>query len=181
MKQLFLIRHAKSSWKEQVSDFDRKLNIRGKKNAPEMGKRLKKQNLIPDLIISSPAKRALCTAKRIAKELGYDPASIRLEPKLYEASYEGFLSVIHGIEGEFNKVFVVGHNPSITEVVNELGDKPVDNIPTCGITGITFQAGQWNEIVYRGSTFLYDYPKSKITEKEKSIKATQEQIINPMV
>jgi phosphohistidine phosphatase len=161
MKQLFLIRHAKSSWKDtSISDFDRKLNPRGKKNAPEMGKRLKKRNFIPDLIISSPAKRAISTAKLVAKELGIDPKDIRIEPKLYEASYEGFLSVIHSIEEQFNNVFVVGHNPSITEVMNELGDHRINNASTCSVMGIGFNAQHWNEIVYRGSTFYFDFPKN---------------------
>lgn len=187
MKQLFLIRHAKSSWKDtSVSDFDRKLNPRGKKNAPEMGKRLKKHAFVPDLIISSPAKRAICTAKRIAKELGYQESQIRIEPKLYEASYEGFLSVIHSIDSEVSNVFIVGHNPSITEVVNELGDKSIDNMPTCGVTGISFQAAHWNEIVYRGSTFFHDFPKNeqnnkdlkRLIENHKSILVREKQVQN---
>jgi phosphohistidine phosphatase len=167
MKQLFLIRHAKSSWKEaEIPDFERKLNERGKKNAPDMGKRLKKRNFIPDLIISSPAKRAMDTAKRIAKEIGYDVKNIKIEAKLYEASYEGFLSVIHSIDSNYSNVFIIGHNPSITEVVNELGDKSIDNVPTCGATGISFTAHHWNEIVYRGNTFFYDFPKNKDNKED---------------
>ena len=182
MKQLFLIRHAKSSWKDsEVADFERKLNPRGKKNAPEMGKRLKKRNFIPDLIISSPAKRAIDTAKRIAKEIGFDIKSIKIEPKLYEASYEGFLSVIHSIDTNFNKVYIIGHNPSITEVVNELGDKSVNNVPTCGVTGISFNAAQWNEIVYRGSTFFYDFPKNKEEQDQSGIAETQTNLMSSSV
>lgn len=162
MKQLFLIRHAKSSWKDSnISDFERKLNARGKKNAPEMGKRLRKRHFVPDLIISSPAKRAISTAKLIAEEVGYDHKDIRIEAKLYEASYEGFLSVIHSIGEEFTNVFIVGHNPTITEVINELGDHRIDNAPTCCVTGIGFNAVHWNEIVYRGSTFYFDFPKNE--------------------
>lgn len=178
MKHLFLIRHAKSSWKDAgAADIERKLNHRGKKNAPDMGKRLRKRNFIPDLIISSPAKRALSTAKMIAEEVGYDPKDIRIDTKLYEASYEGFLSVIHSIEEDFSNVFIVGHNPSITEVINELGDHRIENAPTCAVTGIAFNATHWNEIVYRGSTFFYDFPKSNKAAKHEN--ATLEQAAAP--
>ena len=80
MKTLYLIRHAKSSWAEGgLSDFDRSLNKRGKRDALQMGKRLKALGVTPGVVISSPAKRAITTAQKIADELGYDRGAIVLK------------------------------------------------------------------------------------------------------
>jgi phosphohistidine phosphatase len=84
MKKLYLVRHAKSSWEDSsLDDIDRPLNGRGKNNAPEMGERLKKQGILPDLLISSPAKRAMSTAKKIAERVGYSKKEILIDENLY--------------------------------------------------------------------------------------------------
>ena len=160
MKNLILVRHAKSSWDfPELSDFERPLNSRGKVNAPEMGARLKKQMIIPDLILASPAERALKTAEFIAAEIGYPPARIQKDRSLYHADYRTFLHVLHGIKDEFNIVMLVGHNPGLTDLACDIGDQFIDNIPTSGIVGIGLPIGSWHYADH-GTTLFFDYPRN---------------------
>src|SRR5690349_23982939 len=99
MKTLLLVRHAKSSWDAAgLDDFDRPLNERGKKDAPEMAKRIKDRNIHPDLFLSSPAKRAHKTAKLFAEEFGISKSEISLKEKLYGASITAFLETLNQVE-----------------------------------------------------------------------------------
>ena len=161
-RTLVLIRHAKSSWSNPMeSDFDRPLNERGKKEAPEMGERLKAIKLIPDLIISSSSKRTRQTAKRIAKEVGYDAEHIKWEEKLYHCIPTIFEEVIYGIKDSVKTVFIVAHNPGITDFVNQLSpDFRIDNMPTCGIVCAHIEAGQWTDFsTAKRKVFLFEYPR----------------------
>ena len=99
MKQVYLLRHAKSSWKDaELSDIDRPLNARGKKDAPEMGKLFFKKRIQPDLIISSPAKRAFKTASIVAQELHYEEKNIHIDMRLYGANSEQILEILQSLE-----------------------------------------------------------------------------------
>jgi len=160
-KTLVLIRHAKSSWANPLgSDFERPLNERGKAEAPEMGEKLKKLNIIPDLIISSSAKRTRQTAKRIAKEVGYDTDNIKWEEKLYHCIPAVFEEVIYGIKDSVKTVFIVAHNPGITEFVNQLSPEfRIDNMPTCGIVGAHMEIAEWDKFsIAKRKVFLFEYP-----------------------
>src|SRR4051812_11171026 len=107
MKTLFIVRHAKSSWDEpDLSDFDRPLNDRGKKDAPRMGKRLKEKDINPQLMLSSPAKRAYSTSKRIADALGHDRNKIKTNEALYHAESETILSVVQGLNDGISTAMV---------------------------------------------------------------------------
>jgi phosphohistidine phosphatase len=165
MKTLYVIRHAKSSWdNEGLPDFDRPLNERGKTDAPRMGKRLKEKEVHPDLLLSSPARRAYSTSKRIAKVLGYNKENIQRENKLYHASDADILKVLTDLPDKFNTVMIFGHNPGLTDFVNLLNDKkPVtDNIPTCGVVAFEFSIQSWSEISFRsGKLLFFDFPRSK--------------------
>ena len=122
MKTLYVIRHAKSSWDlPGLPDFDRPLNERGKRDAPRMGKRLKEKRIVPDLMLSSPAKRALSTCKRIAEALGYSPDKIKTERSLYHADEDEILSVIKSVSDKHDVLMVFGHNPGLTDFTNQLG------------------------------------------------------------
>src|SRR5690242_21738198 len=117
MKTLFLIRHAKSSWDDTaLPDKDRPLNDRGKRDAPKMGKRLAKRDVKPDLILSSPAKRALTTAKIIAKKLEYKFTDIVVNDRLYAGAAHDLLNVIHRLGDRPKRVILFGHNPELTEL-----------------------------------------------------------------
>ncbi|MBN9483290.1 MAG: histidine phosphatase family protein [Bacteroidetes bacterium] len=162
-RTLVMIRHAKSSWANPLqSDFERPLNDRGEKDAPMMGEELKKRKLVPDLIISSTAKRAKQTAKKIAAAVGYDEANIRWYEKLYHCIPSVFEEVLYEVQDNVKTVYIVAHNPGITEFVNELSDEfYIDNMPTCAVAGIRFEADQWNEFHrIKKEVFLFEYPKN---------------------
>ncbi len=167
MRELFLIRHAKSSWDDPtLADFDRPLNKRGREDAPLMGRFLKKSGIKPDLIVSSPAKRAKKTARIVAEELGYNKDDILFVDGIYEASLQSLIYTVCGFPDEAKRVMLVGHNPGITELANALGDVAIDNVPTAGIVGIAFDAEQWREACrMKGHTVLFEYPK-KIKSKQ---------------
>jgi phosphohistidine phosphatase len=167
MRELFILRHAKSSWDDPtLADFDRPLNSRGKEDAPLMGKHLVKLGVKPDLIVSSPAKRAKKTAKIVAEELGYDLGKIEFCKTIYEASAQSLLYLVCQLPNSAKRVMLVGHNPGLTELANILGDIVIENIPTAGIVGVAFDTSRWEEVCQMlGHTILFDYPK-KIKGKE---------------
>jgi phosphohistidine phosphatase len=161
MKQLLLIRHAKSSWANpDLTDFDRPLNKRGKRDAPYMGKLLAAQNICPELIIASPAKRAKRTAKTIAAKIGYDEGSIIYREDIYMSGFSGLLKAIASTDNSINSLALIGHNYAITELAEWLTGKVIGNIPTCGIVSIEFTDPSWNKIIeHSGRLIFFDYPK----------------------
>lgn len=161
-KKLVLVRHAKSSWADPMqSDFERPLNERGEHDAPLMGRRLKELNILPELIISSTAKRAKQTAKRIAGAIDYDKELIRFEGKLYHCGSSTFEEVIDELDDRLSTVYIVAHNPGITEFVNELSELfRIDNIPTCGVVVAEINAERWSDFnLVPKSVLLFEYPK----------------------
>lgn len=165
MKTLLVIRHAKSSWDAiNIDDFARPLNERGKRDAPRMGKRLKEREIHPDLILSSPAKRALSTSKKIAKILSYPEANIKTDRQLYHPDEETILSVVQGLKDNFNHVILCSHNPGLTDFVNTLmsGEFDIDNVPTCGVVALELDVERWSDVNWgEGRMLFFDYPKSK--------------------
>jgi phosphohistidine phosphatase len=165
MKTLYIVRHAKSSWDNpNQADFDRPLNDRGKRDAPRIGKRLKEKRIVIDLLLTSPAQRALSTSIAIAGVLGYPKENIRTDRKLYHASEEDILNVIHTLKDKFSNVMITGHNPGLTDFVNSLLDKfqSIDNIPTCGVVAFTFETTCWKDASQACATFVFfEYPKNK--------------------
>ncbi len=165
MKTLFIIRHAKSSWDaSNIDDFERPLNDRGKRDAPRMGKRLKEKDIQPTLLLSSPAKRALSTAKRIAKVLKYPKDDIKTDRRLYHADEETMLNVVRELKDKQDVVIIFSHNPGLTEFVNSLmdGELDIDNVPTCGVVAFQFNFDSWKDLDWgKGKLLFFDYPKSK--------------------
>jgi phosphohistidine phosphatase len=163
-RTLVIIRHAKSSWSNPLqSDFERPLNDRGEHDAPMMGERLKKDHkIIPDLIISSTAKRAKQTAKKIAKEVGYDTEKITWYETLYHCIPAVFEEVLYEVDKNVKTVFIVGHNPGISAFVCELDPEfNIDSMPTCGVVGAHLEADDWSDFSrVKKKVFLYDYPKN---------------------
>lgn len=147
MRTLFLIRHAKSSWDSPgLRDFDRTLNDRGRHDAPLMAQVLVKQDVKPDLIVSSPAKRALSTARFFAHAFGIAEADIVQVPEVYEASPRDILQVIMQFPDAAHTVLLFGHNPTFTEVANYFSEAMIDNVPTCGIVQVESSADAWKKI-----------------------------------
>jgi phosphohistidine phosphatase len=145
MKTLFLLRHAKSSWKEaDIADFDRPLNERGRRSAPFMGRLLKERGLSPDLIISSPAKRARKTAK-LVKEAGEYAAEIVFDDRIYEASPSTILYVAGEVDDSLDSVMLVGHNPGMEGAVRVLTGQ-TEAMPTAGVAVIDLDIDAWKQI-----------------------------------
>jgi len=162
LKTLLLIRHAKSSWDDAaLSDFDRPLNERGKKDAPMMAKRLSEKKIKIDAFISSPAKRAARTAKYFAEEFKSEKDDILFKTELYLASANVFYDIIRKADDKLDCIAIFSHNPGITEFANELTEVHIDNIPTCGIFAVKADIKLWPDFKDAKRKFLFfDYPKS---------------------
>jgi phosphohistidine phosphatase len=163
MKQIFLIRHAKSSWNDSsVRDIDRPLNDRGREDAPDMARRLKKRDIKIDRLVSSPAKRAKQTAKLFAEELGIDKDDVLIVPDLYEANENDFLRTILGLKDKWNSVAIFSHNPGILAFAGALTTTELTDMPTCAIFGARVDTEEWKEFPSARKEFLFfDYPKAE--------------------
>jgi phosphohistidine phosphatase len=129
-----------------------------------MAKRLQEKHVNPDLMLSSPANRALSTCKRFAEVLGYAKDKIKTERGLYYADEDGILSVIREVKDKHNVLMVFGHNPGLTDFVDQLSneDNFIGNIPTCGIVSFTFNIDHWQDIDFgKGQSIFFDFPKSR--------------------
>lgn len=145
MKTLLILRHAKSSWDNpQLSDFDRPLNKRGKRDAPRMGKHLRQQGLIPDRILTSSAKRARKTATKVAKACGYTKKIKRLE-SFYLAPPGVYLEKLQALPNKFERVMVVGHNPTMEQLVRHLSGQ-IKSMPTAALAHFELSIQNWEEL-----------------------------------
>ena len=163
MKHLLLCRHAKSCWKDgTLADRERPLNKRGKQNAPEMGRRLCQRGAVPDLIVSSPARRALHTAKLLARECGIPAKNILLMDEMYDSYPAKLLQLIQRLDNRYVTVLMVGHNPELTILANILADLGIENVPTGGIVALDFACATWGEVAEEsGSLAFFDYPRKE--------------------
>ena len=145
MKQLLILRHAKSSWaNSSISDWQRPLNERGLRDAPRAGDWLRERALIPDLIITSDAIRARTTAEAVARAAGYS-REIRVEPSLYHARPDDVLAVLGGVPGEARRVLLVGHNPGLEELVRQLSGEHHD-LPTAALVHVAMVIDDWRDV-----------------------------------
>ncbi len=145
MRTLYLVRHAKSSWEQPgLRDFDRALNERGMHDAPRMAQLLAKQGVKPDLLVSSPAKRALTTAIFFAEAFGLGADDVRREPNIYEAYPEQIQRIISQLPDDARTVMIFGHNPTFTDVANQFTEDFIDNLPTCGVVKVNSSAETWD-------------------------------------
>lgn len=125
-----------------------------------MGELLSERMIVPEVIISSPALRAKTTAEIIAEKVGIDKKNIQLEDRIYTSNECDLKFIIAELKEDYSNLFLVGHNPAFTHLVNRLGNLRVDNLPTCGIIGIEFNVNGWREVPdSEGETFLFEYPK----------------------
>jgi phosphohistidine phosphatase len=162
VKQLILIRHAKSDWANAgLDDFDRPLNDRGKRDAPLMVQRLIDKKVKIDAFIASPAKRAAKTAKIFVDGYGRDKDDLLFKEELYLAAPATFFSVIEKIDDAYNSVAIFSHNNGLTDFANLLTDARIDNIPTCGIFAVTIDSDSWSDFRTAKKEFwFFDYPKA---------------------
>ena len=162
-KQLLIMRHAKSDWNDaNIIDFNRPLNPRGLTNAPIMGKRLKEKGFIPELIITSPALRALTTCEIVVNELGLDRQEIQTDKKIYNADVKSLLNIINNLDNSKNSAALFGHNNGITDLTVYLTDADIFNIPTSGVVLIDFPFDDWTLISKNtGSVVFFETIKER--------------------
>jgi len=165
MKRIVFVRHAKSSWAENgISDMERPLNERGKVDAPLMADKIRQLGFSPDLLVSSPARRARKTARKFAKVFRFEP-EILLDDRIYEADEEMLMEVVKSLPPEAHTVFLFGHNPGFTWFVNGLCNVRIDNIPTCGCAVVDLETDTWENTLYEVNKLsVFEYPKKGLLD-----------------
>jgi phosphohistidine phosphatase len=166
MKRLFIIRHAKSSWSNpSLPDHKRPLNKRGLRDAPFMAKVLEKTGVSPDLILSSPAKRAYTTACYFAAALGIPEKDIRKESRIYDSFPSDMVDIIQELPSEIETILVFGHNPTFTSFANKYADKHIFNMPTCSIAHVEGNVENWKDFSPGTANLVaFHYPKQYFTK-----------------
>ncbi|MEJ2601093.1 MAG: histidine phosphatase family protein [Anaerolineales bacterium] len=145
MKTLLILRHAKSSWKHaELPDFDRPLNRRGKRDAPRMGELLRQLDLFPDLILSSSAQRARQTTQAVVDSSGYG-GEVYWMDSLYAAPPESYLDALRALDDSLQQVMVVGHNPGMEELLEELTGE-AETLPTAALAQVLLPIQSWNQL-----------------------------------
>jgi len=145
VKTLLILRHAKSSWDNpNIADHDRPLNKRGKRDAPRIGRLIRDQDIVPDLIISSTAKRAAATAEAVADACDYE-GDIEFTRSFYHADAETFLDRLSSVQDQNSIVMVVSHNPSVEELLESLTGR-WERMPTAALAQVDLDIGNWSEI-----------------------------------
>ena len=161
MKQLLMIRHAKSSWATPgQEDFERPLNERGHHDAAMMAKRLLEKQIRIDAFVASTANRAFTTATYFAEAYQKKANDILAVRKLYHAYEPVFSDVISELNNEIDSAAIFAHNPGITDFVNELCPTKIDDMPTCGIFAVKVELTHWKDFrTAKKSFWFFDYPK----------------------
>lgn len=161
MKYLTIIRHAKSSWDDPaLDDRERPLNARGRRAIVTIGAFLAEKGLHPDLVLSSPARRARQTAEGIAGALHYPKPRIRIEPDIYFGGVPELLRVISGLDNTFSDVFLFGHEPMLSSLIHQLGGPALEKFPTGAVFRFAFAVTGWKAIpAAKGHCEFFVYPK----------------------
>lgn len=161
MLRLWLVRHAKSAWNDpELSDFERPLNERGRRDAPAMAQRLKQLRQTPDLLLSSPALRAITTARVFARELGIPAESVQLSSRIYEAELDTLVDLVRGFDSGVQHALMFGHNPGFSDLARWLAPCPFQEMPTCAVVMLQLPFRTWASLSPgRGQLDRYLYPK----------------------
>lgn len=161
VKDVCLVRHAKSSWDQPgLDDYNRPLDPRGLRDGPLMAQKMHELNLVPDLIITSGAKRARSTAEFFRKEFDLGPEKFIVNDKLYEATPEDVYSVISSAPDTARFLYIFGHNPTMTWVANSIAGVHIDNVPTAGVLHIQTMVASWKKFKPQHAGFVsFHYPK----------------------
>ncbi len=162
MRTLYLTRHAKSSWDDpDTDDFHRALNARGERDAPFMARVFSERRLPVDRLISSPAVRAISTARLFAQAMGKPTSDIIQQKEIYLADQRTLLRVVNLLPDDAQRVMIFGHNPGFSELVEHLSDGDIGEMPTCGTVRIDFAVPTWGEVsAGLGTMVWYDFPQN---------------------
>jgi len=158
MKTIYLVRHAKSSWKHDLIDHKRPLKGRGKRDGVLVSNYVAKEVVKPQQIITSDATRALSTAIYFKNAFGMAEENLITNNDLYDFSGQHVMQIIKNLSDSLDRVMIVGHNHAFTSVANMLGNNYIDNVPTCGFVHLEFEEMHWNEIS-TGKTIRTIFPR----------------------
>ena len=158
MKKIIFIRHGKSSWSHGLPDIERPLKKRGLNDGKLVSKMFKNQEFIPDLVFSSPANRAYTTCVLFMEALNIAKEKVIIEDELYDFAGQKVIKFIQNLDNNIDNIMLFGHNYAFTSLVNALGNRHIDNLPTTGLVLIEFDSDSWNEIT-KGKTKLIIFPK----------------------
>lgn len=158
MKTVYLVRHAKSSWKHDVIDHQRPLKGRGRKDGKLVSEYVKNNITAPEKIFSSDAVRAKTTAIYFKEAFEIDDTNFTTSDRLYDFSGHNVVDFIHEIDDSIHCVMIVGHNHAFTSIANMLGNTYIDNVPTCGFVQLEFEDEEWKTIV-SGKTISTVFPR----------------------
>jgi phosphohistidine phosphatase len=161
MKTLYIVRHAKSSWKDaELKDFERPLKRRGVRDAFLIAEKLSELNITPQHVLSSPSVRAYETAKIFCNTLSFSKENIETNSSIYNATLEELQTILLNIDNKLNAVMMFGHDPGLTNFVAYLTKQSYEKIPTSGVVAIQFETDQWNKIEeHSGKIVFFIYPK----------------------
>ncbi|AFL81846.1 phosphohistidine phosphatase SixA [Aequorivita sublithincola DSM 14238] len=158
MKTLYLVRHAKSSWKHDVDDHKRPLKERGEKDGRLVSKKVNEEIEPPQKIISSDATRAFSTAQFFKDALKISDSNFETNHDLYDFSGQNALRIIKSLEHDLDTIMIVGHNHAFTSIANMLGNRYIENVPTCGFVMLQFDEEKWSTIT-TGKTVKTIFPR----------------------
>jgi phosphohistidine phosphatase len=162
MKTLYFVRHAKSSWEAgTIADMDRPLNEKGIQDAAQSAQFLRDQAQFPELLLSSPANRAIHTALIFTRTLSIPYSSLNIYGELYSGSLKDIEILIRSLPQDISSAMLFGHNPTFTDFVNRCLDHRIDKLPTTGIVGLRFKTQNWDTIEFQAELLFIDYPKKR--------------------
>ncbi len=159
MKRLILIRHSKSSWKDlSLTDFNRPLNRRGKSDGPLMADYLKNKIGKIDYLHSSSSVRTFETSKYFINQIQF--LKIEYDDSLYHCSSSSILKMIMNYSEDYQSAMIIAHNPGLTNLINNIIDISLDNLPTTGIAKINFDCAEWRDVSSKNSNLIdLKFPK----------------------
>jgi phosphohistidine phosphatase len=158
MKRVIIVRHAKSVPYGYDDDFNRDLTDRGINDAEKISSRLKEMEIVPDLVIASPAMRTMHTANIFCQNLGYDINSIRKETDFYEGmTTQDFIDLIQELPENVQTIILVGHNPAVYYLAYNLVKHFNSDMPTCSTVAFDFPVDKWKEVSARGGKVAFQF------------------------
>ena len=159
MKKLIIVRHSKSSWKDlSLSDFNRPLNGRGKSDGPLMADYLNSKINKIDYLHSSSSVRTFETSKYFINQIQF--GKLEYDDSLYHSSATSILNMIRSYSDNYQSAMIIAHNPGLTNLINNITNISLDNLPTTGIAEIEFNCDRWSKISYENSDLVdLKFPK----------------------
>ena len=158
MKEIILIRHAKSSWEYDVDDIERPLKPRGYKDIQLVAEAFLNHNAQPDAIFCSPAMRAKLTADSFIGTTKYSGIPFKIIDQLYDFAGKKVIDFIKSLPNDHDRVVIFGHNHAFTSISNIFGDCSIDNVPTAGLVYLQFDIKNWSDLK-KGRTHSTIFPR----------------------